>query len=76
MKQELDVSELPPPEPLEKILNSLKTLQKGDYLVVYHRRKPQLLYPKLKELSFVVSTEPHGDGYHILIWHDSDSAPV
>jgi uncharacterized protein (DUF2249 family) len=46
----LDVSELPPPEPLVKILETLETLPPGATLLVRHARRPIHLYPRLDAL--------------------------
>ncbi|HJX11124.1 MAG TPA: DUF2249 domain-containing protein, partial [Candidatus Binatia bacterium] len=52
----LDVSDLPPPEPLEQVTAALGNLAPGDYLRILHRREPLLLYPWLEEHGFVWST--------------------
>ena len=49
----LDVSELPAPEPMHQILLALAALSHGQCLVIYHRKNPVPLYPKLTELGFV-----------------------
>ena len=40
MERVLDVSDLEPPEPLERILDALDQLGTGDWLHVRHRREP------------------------------------
>ncbi|MEG3640044.1 DUF2249 domain-containing protein [Magnetococcus sp. PR-3] len=52
----LDVRELPPPEPLQKILEATALLPKDMELIVYHNRIPALLYPRLQERSMWVET--------------------
>ena len=49
---DLDVSELPAPEPMRQILLTLAALSPGQCLVIYHRKNPVPLYPKLIELGF------------------------
>lgn len=49
----LDVSELQAPEPMRQILLALAALSHGQCLVIYHRKNPVPLYPKLAELGFV-----------------------
>jgi len=49
----LDVSELPAPEPMHQVLLALAALSHGQCLVIYHRKNPVPLYPKLTELGFV-----------------------
>lgn len=52
-KIHLDVSELDAPEPMRQALQALSTLSHGQCLVIYHRKNPVPLYPKLIELGFV-----------------------
>ena len=75
MERCLDVSQLEPPEPLERVLESLRGLEQGQYLHVLHRREPLLLYPLLEEMNFISETcrDPQGM-YHIAVWHADDSA--
>ncbi|WP_232011459.1 DUF2249 domain-containing protein [Moritella yayanosii] len=49
----LDVSELSAPEPMRQIFLALAALSLGQCLVIYHRKNPVPLYPKLTELGFV-----------------------
>jgi hypothetical protein len=46
---EIDVSELPPPMPMQKIVANLTLLPQKAYLKVYHRRLPVPLFPTLLE---------------------------
>ena len=48
----LDVSELFPPEPLERAQEAVYQLERGQYLLLKHRREPCLLYPLLDEEGF------------------------
>lgn len=64
----LDVSPLPPPEPLEQILNTLAALPPGDRLRVIHRRQPFPIYDLLPQMGYVWETEERADGrFEILI---------
>jgi len=45
----IDVSELPPPEPMIKILSALAQLPKSHYLKIKHSRIPYPLFPRLTE---------------------------
>jgi uncharacterized protein (DUF2249 family) len=58
----LDVSELPPPEPLVKILETLETLPPGSTLLVHHARRPIHLYPRLDALGCQHETWDRGPG--------------
>lgn len=46
----IDVSHLPPPLPMVKILETLRALGPGETLLVQHTRRPIHLYPKLEAL--------------------------
>lgn len=65
----LDVRDLEPPEPLERVLTEMDTLQAGERLLMVHRREPCMLYPILQREGFAHKTTITDDGeYHILIW--------
>lgn len=53
---ELDVRELPPPEPMMKILEKLNEIDENTILLVHHHREPLMLYPKLEERGFQAIT--------------------
>jgi uncharacterized protein (DUF2249 family) len=46
----IDVSHLPPPLPMIRILETLRSLGPGETLLVNHTRRPIHLYPKLDAL--------------------------
>ena len=46
----LDVTDLPPPEPLERVLDALADLPDGDSLKVRLPMEPVLLYPMLRSM--------------------------
>ena len=46
----IDVSHLPPPLPMVRILETLRNLGPGQTLLVNHTRRPIHLYPKLDAL--------------------------
>ena len=73
MEQKLDVSDLEPPEPMERILEAIETLQEGDYLYVTHRREPHMIYPILKNMGIDWATHPGGPaGYEFFLWRKGD----
>lgn len=53
----LDVRGLEPPEPMVQILERLDTLAPAQRFVVFHERRPMLLYPQLDERGFLHDTE-------------------
>ena len=56
-KRSLDVRGLEAPEPLERILDALNTLQDDEQLDITHWREPLLLYPVLAENGWQYRTE-------------------
>ena len=69
MEQDLDVSELEPPEPLERILDALADLPEGDWLRVRHRRDPVPLYRILQNMGYRWHTDRVAPArFEILIW--------
>ncbi|MBI5661525.1 MAG: DUF2249 domain-containing protein [Ignavibacterium album] len=60
---ELDVRELPPPEPMIKILEALPKIDENSVLLVHHHREPVMLYPKLEERGFQAVTNKIDDNY-------------
>jgi uncharacterized protein (DUF2249 family) len=68
----IDVSELEPPEPMERILTRLQQLQAGQLLRVRHRREPFPLYPMLEEAGYKYCCVPSGtEAFLIYIWPQS-----
>ncbi len=49
---ELDVHDLPAPEPMIKILENLNRIDENSVMLVNHHREPLLLYPKLEERGY------------------------
>jgi uncharacterized protein (DUF2249 family) len=68
-EQHIDVSDLDPPEPLERILDSLADLPSGQWLRVTHRRDPLPLYRMLKDMGYRWHTERISpQHFEIRIW--------
>jgi len=63
----LDVSDLPPPEPLERTLDALAMLPPGDRLVLHHRRQPYPLYDLLRSMGYRWDVSGADGDWHILI---------
>ncbi|WPL17454.1 hypothetical protein Thiowin_02468 [Thiorhodovibrio winogradskyi] len=70
----LDVSTLPPPEPLEQTLDALGRLKTGERLIVHHRRQPYPLYDLLKRLGYRWEASGTEGGWRILIEADPAAA--
>ncbi len=73
MDHPLDVSALPVPEPLERVLDALADLPPGDRLRVLHRREPFPLYDLLARMGYRWETQGEEGQYQILIWPESRS---
>lgn len=68
----LDVSQLEPCEPMERILASLPNLQPGEYLHVQHRMEPHPLYPILTQQGYSWKTKADKQPIEIYIWRSDD----
>lgn len=68
----LDVRGLEPPEPLERVLEALAVLLRGQRLRMLIDREPRPLYSILNQNNFSYATSNTDDyRYQILIWHKS-----
>jgi uncharacterized protein (DUF2249 family) len=76
MEQRLDLRWLPPPEPLERLLDALTDLPLGDWLRVTLEQEPLPLYGMLKNLGYDWSTAHREEGpVDVLIWPADQAAP-
>ena len=75
MERRLDVSDLEPPEPMERILDALDGMPKEDWLRVRHRREPYPLYNILRNMGFVWRSKWQDDTLDLLIWHEDQPQP-
>lgn len=70
---EIDVRELPPPEPMMKILETLPQIDEQTVLLVHHHREPMMLYPKLEERGYEAVVNKINDNYYkVLIMKKRD----
>lgn len=70
----LDVSDLAPPEPLERSSDAVDALQQGEYIRMVHRQRPCLLYAILEERGYKEHTSTRKDRMvEVLIWRADDS---
>jgi uncharacterized protein (DUF2249 family) len=58
----IDVSDLVPPEPMIRILETLEQIGPGEALLVNHVRRPVYLYARLDELGYLHQTRELGPG--------------
>ncbi len=69
---ELDVRNLPAPEPLMKILENLPAVAEGGVLLVRHQKESKQLMDKLRERGFDTASRKMGEThYQILVWKKS-----
>lgn len=57
----LDVRELPPPEPLERVLETLSTLEPGQHVRMVLGREPHPLYRILRRNGYAWTTRFRDD---------------
>lgn len=70
------MSALPPPEPLERVLDALADLPAGDRLLVRHRREPFPLYDILRRMGYAWCTRGENGSWRILIWPVGQDPPA
>lgn len=75
MDLHLDLRELAPPEPMERILDALAVLERGQCIEALTPWRPALLLPILDEMGYVwhVDTDDGGSA-RIRICHAADAA--
>jgi hypothetical protein len=73
----LDVRWLEPPEPLERTLEAVEAMPRGEHLHLLIHRLPHMLYPILEAWGFAHRTDSNEDGtYEIMIWHHPPENPT
>jgi len=75
VERRLDVSDLEPPEPMERILDVLDEMPESDWLRVTHRREPYPLYNMLRNMGFAWRGRWEGGRLDLLIWHEGHPPP-
>jgi uncharacterized protein (DUF2249 family) len=76
VERQLDVRDLEPPEPLERILDALDHLAEEDWLRARLRREPFPLYGFLQRLGYAWRTERYGEAaFDVVIWPATSRAP-
>lgn len=66
--EHIDASELPPPEPLTKTLETLAELDDEKVLIQTNDRAPQHLYPKLDDRGYEYVTHDEEDSTVTVVW--------
>ena len=70
---ELDVRELPAPEPIQEALSALVNLKEGIIIHFWHRMKPEMLMPRLNNYYYEIKEE---DEVHLYICKKDDEASI
>jgi hypothetical protein len=69
----LDVSELPAPEPLEKVLELISKTSKSEIICMIHRQHPCALLPLLTERGYSMKTVNSKNNLtYIYIWYSTN----
>ena len=68
----LDLTDLAPPEPLQRVLDAVDELRSGERLRVRLRHEPFPLYSLLRPMGYEWSGELLEDGFELLIWSSDD----
>lgn len=68
MEKRVDTRWLPPPEPMERVLEALETLAPEDHILLLIHREPYPLYDILRAWGYRYDTRMCDDGsYEIMI---------
>ena len=67
----IDCRELEPPEPMVKVLEAVHVMGDDEAVMMVHRKRPRLLFPRLEELALKHEiTEESESLVKILIWRE------
>ncbi len=70
----LDARDLPPPEPMERVLAVIHALGDGEYLRAFLPHEPVPLYPLLQQTGFDWHACNRGDSpCEVFIWRRNDT---
>lgn len=70
----IDVSDLPAPEPLEKVLAFLSQSRQDDIICMIHRQNPCMLFDILKARGYSSNVVQDKDRYRIYIWNSMNTS--
>ena len=73
---EINVSELPAPEPLNRVLELLKVSKNDVVVCMVHRIKPCVLFDILAERGYASKITEVQNQFMIYIWHTSNDAAL
>ena len=70
----VDARDLEPPEPMEKVMQTLALLRPGQTIRLLLHREPFPLYPILAERGYRHITTPQDDGSYVILIRSSAEA--
>lgn len=71
----VDARDLEPPEPMEKVMQTLALLRAGQSIRLLLHREPFQLYPLLAERGYHHLTRMKADGSYVILIHPADATP-
>ncbi len=71
----VDARGLEPPEPMERVLQTLALLRPGQSIRLLLHREPFPLYPLLAERGYRHDTTMEADGSYVILIRQADAAP-
>ena len=70
----VDARGMEPPEPMEKVMQTLALLRRGQSIRLLLHREPFPLYPLLAERGYRHATRMESDGSYVILIHPIDAA--
>lgn len=68
-----DVQDFPAPEPMQRVLEALETLQPGEYVRMMHRMEPAPLYAVLRDMNYLYEVQLEGEApFELMIYRKGD----
>ena len=71
----VDARDLEPPEPMEKVMQTLALLRPGQSIRLLLHREPFPLYAILAQRGYHHSAQMAADGSYVILIHPADKAP-
>ena len=71
----VDARDLEPPEPMEKVMQTLALLRAGQSIRLLLHREPFPLYPLLAERGYRHRTRLEADGSYVILIQPADATP-
>lgn len=71
----VDAHDLEPPEPMEKVMQTLALLRAGQSIRLLLHREPFPLYPLLAERGYRHLTRMEADGSYVILIHPAEATP-